>query len=113
MMLVHGIQKLQMLFGDTIQFPSVLGMSPFVSLAFAVFAQVVCSILILIGLSTRLATIPLIITMLVAVIFIHGGDPFAKQELGLHYLMVYVTFFMLGSGKYSVDAVMKNYSMAK
>lgn len=107
MMLVHGFPKMQMLFsGDASQFPGVMGMSPMFSLALAVFAEVVCSILILFGFATRLATIPLIITMIVAVFLIHAADPFAAQELGLHYLMAYIVLLILGSGKYSLDAVL-------
>lgn len=110
MMLVHGIPKLEMLLsGETTQFPGVLGMSPGLSLALTVLAEVFCSLLILIGLGTRLAVIPLIITMLVAVFYIHAADPFANQELGLHYLLAYVVLLVLGSGKFSLDAtIIKN-----
>jgi putative oxidoreductase len=108
LMLTHGLPKLATLFsGDTIQFPPVLGMSPALSLGLAVFAEVVCSIFILIGFGTRLAAIPLIITMLVAVFMIHAADPFAKQEMGLHYILVYLFLLIRGSGKYSVDNLLQ------
>lgn len=107
LMLTHGLPKLQMLFGGgEIQFPGVLGMSPALSLALAVFAEVLCSILIFIGLGTRLASIPLIITMLVAVFMIHASDPFASQELGLLYLFLYIPLLILGGGKFSLDRVL-------
>lgn len=107
LMLVHGIPKLGMLFsGDPIAFPGVMGMSPALSLTLAVFAEVICSLLLLFGLGTRLAVIPLIVTMLIAVFFIHGADPFAKQELGLHYLLVYLLLLFAGSGRYSLDKVL-------
>ncbi|WP_317172069.1 DoxX family protein [Salinimicrobium oceani] len=106
LMLAHGIPKVQMLFSrGEIQFPGVMGLSPVVSLALAVFAEVVCSILLIIGLGTRWASIPLIITMLVAVLLVHGGDPFANQEPGLLYLFLYLPLLFLDSGKYSVDQV--------
>lgn len=108
LMLVHGLPKMQMLFaGGTVQFPPVFGMSPTLSLALAVFAEVFCSILILVGFATRLAVLPLIITMLVAVFSIHAADVFAKKELGLLYLVVYAVLFFAGSGKYSIDALMQ------
>ena len=108
LMLTHGFPKLQMLFADgEIQFPGVMGISPAISLILVVFAEVVCSILILIGFGMRLATIPLIITMLVAVFMIHINDPFANQELGLLYLFLYFPLLILGSGKYSLDQVLK------
>ena len=109
LMLGHGIPKIHMLISGDIQFPSVMGMSPTISLALAVFSEVVCSILLLIGLLTRYAAIPLILTMLTAVLVIHGDDPFAKQELGILYLIVYSALFMLGSGKFSFDAILKSY----
>lgn len=105
MMLVHGFPKLQMLLaGGEIQFPGVMGLSPAISLGLAVFAEFLCSVLLIIGLGTRLASIPLIITMMVAVFLIHANDPFANQELGLHYLLSYVVLLILGGGKFSVDA---------
>lgn len=106
-MLTHGLPKLMMLFGDApVQFPGVMGMEPGFSLALAVFAEVVCSILILIGFGTRLATVPLIITMVIAVFYIHAADPFAVKEMGLHYLLVYVVLFLMGSGRFSLDAML-------
>lgn len=105
MMLVHGFPKLQMLLaGGEIQFPGVMGMGPAVSLALAVFAEFLCSIFLILGLATRLAAIPLIVTMLIAVFVIHANDPFANQELGLHYLLTYISLLILGGGKFSVDA---------
>ncbi len=104
LMLSHGLPKLGMLFsGNAAHFPAVLGMSSEISLVLTVFAEVVCSIFILLGLGTRLAVIPLIITMLVAVLYIHSADPFAKQEPGIQYLILYVILFITGSGKYSID----------
>jgi putative oxidoreductase len=41
--------------------------------------------------------------MLVAVLYIHSADPFAKQEPGIQYLVLYVILFITGSGKYSID----------
>jgi len=108
LMLSHGLPKLGMLFsGNATHFPAVLGMSSEISLVLTVFAEVVCSIFILFGLGTRLAVVPLIITMLVAVLYIHSADPFAKQEPGIQYLILYVILFITGSGKYSLDYLLQ------
>jgi putative oxidoreductase len=120
LMLTHGIPKLLMLLsGAPVQFPPVMGMSPELSLGLAVFAEVFCSILILTGFVTRLAAIPLIITMLVAVIMVHGADPIAKKEPALQYLVVYMVLLFAGSGKYSIDYLLQgkrltaNYAVKK
>ena len=104
LMLVHGLPKLGMLLSDgPVQFPGMMGMSPEFSLTMAVMSEVACSILLLIGLGTRFAVLPLIATMLVAVLLVHSTDPFIKKELGIHYLLTYVFLFFAGSGKYSLD----------
>jgi putative oxidoreductase len=109
LMLSHGLPKLQMLFsGGAIDFPVVLGMNAELSLSLTVFAEVVCSVFILFGFGTRLATVPLMITMLVAVFAIHAGEIFAKKELAVFYLVGYVVLFVAGSGKYSIDQLLQS-----
>ena len=104
LMLLHGLPKLEMLLSDgPVQFPAVLGMSAELSLGLAVFAEVVCSVLILVGLGTRMASVPLMVTMLVAIFSFHANDVFAQKELAVLYLAAYVVLFVAGSGKYSMD----------
>src|SRR5687768_13642529 len=107
LMLTHGIPKLLSLFSGNIEFPALFGLSAELSLSLAVFAEVFCSLFLIFGIGTRLVTIPLIITMLVAVFYVHAADPFARQELGILYLLPYVILFISGSGKYSVDHLLK------
>ncbi|WP_276361292.1 DoxX family protein [Daejeonella sp. H1SJ63] len=108
LMLTHGIPKLMMLIsGGPIMFPPVFGMSPEVSLVLAVFAEVVCSVLLLAGLGTRLVLIPLFFTMLVAALLIHSSDPFAVKEPALLYSLVFGTLFFTGSGRYSLDYLLQ------
>ncbi|MDF3077880.1 MAG: DoxX family protein [Sphingobacteriaceae bacterium] len=108
LMLTHGIPKLLMLFsGEPVQFPSVMGMSASFSLALAVFAEVFCSLFLLFGFGTRLAAIPLAVTMLVAVFLIHAADPLSVKEPALQYLLVYSTLLFAGSGKYSIDYLLQ------
>jgi putative oxidoreductase len=111
LMLTHGIPKLAKFFADEpIKFKSVLGMSSELSLGLAVFAEVFCSILIIIGFKTRMATIPLIITMLVAVFVVHFNDPFAKMEKALLFLLLYLVLLFSGGGKYAMDGWLINKS---
>lgn len=104
LMLTHGIPKLITFFGsEEIRFADPVGMGETVTFAFAVFAEFLCSVLILIGLGTRLAVIPLIITMAVLVLIVHMPDGLGRQELPLLYLTGYILLFLTGSGKYSLD----------
>jgi len=103
-MLTHGWPKLMKLMaGGEIQFLDPFGLGATPSFILAIFAEVLCSILILLGLATRWATIPLIITMLVAIFVAHATDGFQKQELPAHYVLVYLFLLLAGPGKYSLD----------
>ncbi|MDH5367850.1 MAG: DoxX family protein [Cyclobacteriaceae bacterium] len=103
-MITHGFPKLnKLLAGGEIHFADPIGLGAAFSLALVVFSEFFCSILIGIGLATRLASIPLIITMAVAAFVIHGADPIGKKELAILYLVIYLTLLIVGSRKYSVD----------
>lgn len=104
-MLTHGIPKLEKLLkGGDIQFADPLGIGATASLALVVFAEVICSALLALGLATRLASLVLIINMSVAAFITHGADPFSKMEKALLYLLVYFTLLVFGAGRYSLDA---------
>lgn len=103
MMLTHGIPKLQNILAGNWEFGDPIGLGAELSLGLTVFAEVGCSLLILIGLFTRFATLPLLFTMLVAFFIVHGADEFGKKELPLLYALVYATLFFTGPGKYSAD----------
>ena len=103
-MLTHGIPKLSRLTsGEEIKFADPFGLGPVISLLLVVFSEVVCSILIILGLGTRLASIPLIVTMLVAAFQAHADDPFGTKEKPLLFILIYIVLLVFGSGKYSVD----------
>ena len=103
LMFTHGIPKIAKFSETPVQFMDILGLGATVSLCLAIFGEVVCSIFVMLGLGTRLAVIPPLITMLVAVFHVHIADPFVKQEMGLHYILTYVVLFIMGSGRYSLD----------
>lgn len=103
MMLTHGGPKFMRLLDGNLKFGDPIGIGSELSFILVVFAEFFCSILIIIGLGTRLATIPLIITMLVALLIAHASDPILDHTNILAYLAGYIVLFVTGSGKYSVD----------
>lgn len=109
MLLNHGWGKMMKIFGDEpIKFPDPIGLGESVSFGLAVFAETLCAFLVVIGLRTRLAVVPLVITMLVATFVVHISDPFKKMELGIIYLFAYVVIALLNSGRYSVDSLISS-----
>ena len=104
MMLTHGIPKISRFFGEgPVKFADPFGLGPEASLGLAIFAEVGCSILVMIGFKTRWATVPLMITMLVAVFYAHANDPFGRKEPALLFFTLFLSLLISGGGRYSVD----------
>ena len=99
MLLVHGIQHIKILFSSNINFADPIGLGPVITLLLVLFAEIICTVLIIIGVKTRWATIPPIILMLVAIIVVHKGDPIMARELAILYLLAFSTIGLLGSGR--------------
>lgn len=104
MLIAHGWPKLAGFSEKSGGFSDPIGLgSPF-SLSLAVFAEVICALAVVLGVFTRVAAIPLVITMVVAAFIIHGDDPFAKKEFALLYAIPFLTLVFTGAGKFSLDA---------
>lgn len=104
MLIGHGLGKMGKLGDDPVQFADPLGMGVMTSLVLAVFAEVFCSAALVVGLLTRAAAVPLIVTMLVAAFIVHADDPWSRKEFAIMYLIPYVTLLLTGPGKFSLDA---------
>ncbi len=100
-----GYDKLKHFTTYKTQFINFLGLGMPVSLALCIFAELACALLLLIGLFSRWATIPLIINMVV-IIFVAGkGDIFGKEGHAALFLMSFVVLLITGPGKISVDGM--------
>ena len=103
LMLVHGFQKVLGFSKLSGAFPDPIGVGSQLSLILAIGAEVGCSVLLILGLGTRLAVVPLAFTMLVALFLVHADDPWNVKELAAIYLLVYASLFLTGSGQFSLD----------
>jgi putative oxidoreductase len=104
LMLVNaGLDKLMHYGQNSSRFADPFGIGPEVSLALVVFAEFFCSAFLIVGLFTRLAVIPLIIAMLVAVGFAHKWQVFGDGATAALYLVGFLAILFLGPGKASLD----------
>lgn len=76
------------------------------------FTEFGCGILILIGLLTRLASIPLIVTMTVAILTAKRSDITSITDvLGFEefvYIVIFIWFIVSGAGRISLDTFISN-----
>jgi putative oxidoreductase len=80
---------------------------PVVSAYLVAFFEAAGALLLLLGLFTRLITIPLMIIMLVAIFAVHWPNGFEAGkngfEIPLYYLIMLFALFVMGPGIISVD----------
>lgn len=123
-MVSHGWGKLQMaLAGDFDKFGDPIGLGSPASLVLVVLAEFVAPILIMIGLGTRLASVPAVAAMGVAAFVAHGQDPWsmeqaarqfmsgaskswASKEPALLFLVPFLALAFTGAGRFSLDALL-------
>ncbi|MEO9484767.1 MAG: DoxX family protein [Ekhidna sp.] len=107
MMLTHGWGKFNRLLSGNLSFSDPIDIGEAPTLILAVLAEFFSPILIIIGLKTRLATILPAITMVVAAFVVHADDPWRKQEFPLLYFVGFLSIYLMGGGKYSLDFKLK------
>ena len=98
----HGYSKLINFASKSSTFSDPFHIGHPTSMALVIFAEFFCGVFILLGLFTRLACIPLIITMAVVVFYIHKGD-FGDAEKPALFLAGYLALLFTGPGKVSMD----------
>lgn len=105
LMMNYGYQKLVHFGAMQHKFMNFMGLGSSISLALVVFAEFFCSIFIVLGLFTRLSTIPLIINMSVALFVAHHGHIFSDGEKAAMYLTGFLVILFVGPGKASIDGM--------
>ncbi|WP_126247105.1 DoxX family protein [Chitinophaga rhizosphaerae] len=108
LIMTHGWPKLVNFSTYAQKFADPFGIGKTASLGLTIFAEFFCGALVLVGLLTRFATVPLIICFVVIVFMIHGGDPVGKRELAIMFLTGFTALLIAGPGKYSLDGALGN-----
>lgn len=127
-MVTHGWAKVTMLMERQFEMMGdPIGIGPVASLVLVAFAEFFCAILVVVGLATRLAAIPIVITMAVAAFVAHGADPWtmteaamrffsgaskswASKQPALTFLFVFLALVFTGAGRFSLDALIASRS---
>jgi len=100
----HGWAKLAHYSERAAHFPDPLHIGSPRSLMLSIFAEAICSTLVMLGFATRFAAIPLIINMSVAEFIANHGAAFHDHELGYFYLASFIALLFTGPGAFSLDA---------
>jgi len=105
LMVKHGFAKVMNFATLEHTFYNFLGLGPKFSLILILFAEIFCSLLIVLGLFTRWACLPLIIAMLIVIFGNDAGKDLLDSELARFYLTAFATILFCGPGGISVDGM--------
>ena len=105
LMMNHGYDKLVHFSEYQPKFINFLGIGTTMSFALVIFAEFFCSLFLILGLFTRFATIPLIISCLVIIFRENHGQVFNQNALVPLYLTCYLVLLLVGPGRVSVDSM--------
>lgn len=105
LMLLHGYDKLMHFAQYKTQFMNFMGIGSTISLSLVIFAEFFCSLFLILGLFTRLATIPLIVVTCVILFKVDHGQLTDKNENVVLFLAGYLVLLLVGPGRASVDSM--------
>ncbi|MDQ6609050.1 MAG: DoxX family protein [Bacteroidota bacterium] len=98
-----GWQKLHQFNFILSKWHSTIGLSSKMELSLVIFAEFFCAIFVVLGLFTRLALIPIIITMCVIVFKVNGGSYTNQAAYPMLLLIGFIALLFTGPGKVSLD----------
>jgi putative oxidoreductase len=103
MILVHGFKKLGIGTAEAEQVPNPLYLPEVFNYWFAVSANIFFPLLVLIGMFTRLATIPTLAVTLTGYFILHWSDAAIIKDTPFIYCICFLLILLFGPGKYSID----------
>ena len=101
-LIVHGLPKAIHYAGqlDAIEDPLHFGKT--LTLGFAIFAEVVCPLLIIAGIATRLAALPIMLVSVVALGLVHREWTLDQGQFAWMLLIMFGTIALGGAGRYRI-----------
>ena len=107
MILAHGWPKLMHFSQIAGKFADPLGLGAPLSLALIVFAEVFCAGLVVLGVFTRLASLPVVFGMGVVVFVTQHGDVLGKAETAALYGLGFLVLAIGGGGSFSLGKILR------
>jgi putative oxidoreductase len=104
--LKHGLEKLAGYSIMVQHFPDPIHIGAHASLAYALLSDGICSILVVLGLATRPATLVMLINLLTVFFIVHHAAFFSSGhvELVLLYIAAFSVVLFAGPGRFAIDA---------
>lgn len=99
---LHGLPKLLNWSQELQHIDDPLGLGPHVTLLAALFAQILCPLLIILGVATRLACLPILFLLLVALLVVHPDWSLEQGQFGWLFIVLFASIALTGPGPWTV-----------
>ena len=100
---VHGLPKLLDFTAQLQLIEDPFHLGAHLTLILAIFAEVVCPLLIVAGLLARLACVPILFVLLVALLVVHPQWSVAEGQFGWLLLILFTTVLIAGPGRLAIS----------
>lgn len=100
---VHGYPKLLDMGGELARIEDPFGLGAHFSLLAALAAEVVCPPFLMLGLFTRVACLPVLVVLAVAMGVVHREWSLAEGQFGWLLLICFISIALCGPGQLSLD----------
>jgi putative oxidoreductase len=101
-LLVHGLPKAIHYTREVNAIEDPLHLGHTLTIAFAIFAEVICPLLMIAGIATRIAALPIIAVTVIALALVHPEWTLADAQFAWMLLIIFVTVALGGAGRFRV-----------
>ena len=100
---VHGLPKLLDFSAQLQLIEDPFHLGAHLTLSLAIFAEVLCPLLIIAGVLVRLACLPILFVLLVALLIVHPQWSVAEGQFGWLLLILFTSVFIAGPGRLALN----------
>ncbi|EJM18576.1 putative membrane protein [Pseudomonas sp. GM18] len=100
---VHGLPKLLDFNAQLQLIEDPFHLGAHLTLSLAIFAEVLCPLLIVAGVLARLACLPILFVLLVALLVVHPEWSVAEGQFGWLLLIIFTSVFIAGPGRLALN----------
>jgi putative oxidoreductase len=100
---VHGLPKLLDFSAQLQLIEDPFHLGAHLTLSLAIFAEVLCPLLIIAGVLARLACLPILFVLLVALLIVHPQWSVAEGQFGWLLLILFTSIFIAGPGRLALN----------
>ena len=100
---VHGMPKLLDFTAQLQLIEDPFHLGSHLTLILAIFAEVLCPLLVVAGVLARLACLPILFVLLVALLLVHPQWTVAEGQFGWLLLILFATVFIAGPGRLALN----------